>query len=317
MLRRFVFTSSSSSSSSLLILRTTTTTPSRRGFAVAAAGDVAAQRITHDNKHNSREDSSLHAAPAIPNFINGVSVPSKTRKWIPLRNPATQELLGRVPESTQGELDAAVAAASAAFPAWRDTPVQQRQRVMFKLQHLIRERTDDLAESITREQGKTLADARGDVFRGLEVVEMTCGTASMMMGETVEGLADGVDTYSYKQPLGVCAGICPFNFPAMIPLWMFPVAATCGNTYILKPSEKDPGAALMLAAMAEEAGLPPGVLNIVHGTRHTVDYLCDSPKIKVPLPPSLLPSLPSSPVGTQPDLAQRLAGCTPGSYRGI
>lgn len=139
---------------------------------------------------------------------------------------------------------------------------------------------DKLAESITAEQGKTLPDARGDVFRGLEVVEQTCSTATTMMGETLENLATGLDTYSYKQPLGVCAGVCPFNFPAMIPLWMFPVATACGNTYILKPSEKDPGAAMMLAELAQQAGLPDGVLNIIHGAHDAVNFICDAPDIK-------------------------------------
>ena len=139
----------------------------------------------------------------------------------------------------------ATQAAARAYKTWKEVGVQHRQRVMLKLQHLIRAHTDELALAITQEQGKTLADARGDVFRGLEVVEHTCGAATLMMGETAENLATSLDTYSYKQPLGVCAGICPFNFPAMIPLWMFPTGTVTGNSYVLKPSEKDPGATMV------------------------------------------------------------------------
>jgi len=151
---------------------------------------------------------------------------------------------------------------------------------MFKLQHLIREHMDELAANVTLEQGKTLADARGDVFRGLEVVEQACATGHMMAGSLVENVSGGIDTYSIKQPLGVCAGICPFNFPAMIPLWMFPLAVTAGNTFVLKPSEKDPGAAMMLAELAAEAGLPRGVLSVVHGTHDVVNGILDHPDIQ-------------------------------------
>jgi malonate-semialdehyde dehydrogenase (acetylating)/methylmalonate-semialdehyde dehydrogenase len=137
-----------------------------------------------------------------------------------------------------------------------------------------------LARSITIEQGKTLADARGDVFRGLEVVESVCSIGSSMLGESLENLSRGLDTYTYRQPLGVTAGICPFNFPAMIPLWMFPVANACGNTMVLKPSEKDPGAAMILARLAKKAGLPDGVVQIVHGGVDTVNFICDAPSIR-------------------------------------
>ncbi|KAI0503788.1 hypothetical protein KFK09_014731 [Dendrobium nobile] len=151
---------------------------------------------------------------------------------------------------------------------------------MFKLQELIRRDMDKLALNITTEQGKTLRDAQGDVFRGLEVVEHACGMATLQMGEYVSNVSSGIDTYSIREPLGVCAGICPFNFPAMIPLWMFPMAVTCGNTFILKPSEKDPGAAMILAELALEAGLPDGVLNIVHGTNDIVNNICDDDDIR-------------------------------------
>ena len=214
------------------------------------------------------------------NFINGVFEESKATKWFEVHNPASQELVTKVPQSTKEELDRAVAGAQAAFKGWRDTPIQQRQRIYLKLQALIRQHTEELAESITREQGKTLQDARGDVFRGLEVVETACNMGNNIMGETLENLASGIDTYSYRQPLGVTAGICPFNFPAMIPLWMFPVATVLGNTMVLKPSERDPGAAMILAKLAKEAGLPDGVLQIVHGGVDTVNYICDAPPIR-------------------------------------
>eukprot|EP00948_MAST-09A_sp_MAST-9A-sp1_P002283 g2283.t1 len=216
----------------------------------------------------------------VKNLINGEFTESSTSKWIDLTNPATNEVIGKVPESTQEEMEAAVAAASAAFPSWSATPVQSRMRIMLNFQKLIRDHTEDLAASITQEQGKTLADARGDVFRGLEVVEHSCSMPTLTMGETSGNLSTDLDTYSYRQPLGVCAGITPFNFPAMIPLWMFPVACTAGNTFVMKPSEMDPGAAMMLAELAQEAGLPPGVLNIIHGAHDCVNFICDAPEIK-------------------------------------
>jgi malonate-semialdehyde dehydrogenase (acetylating)/methylmalonate-semialdehyde dehydrogenase len=151
---------------------------------------------------------------------------------------------------------------------------------MFSLQALVTKHTEELVHAITTEQGKTLADARGDVFRGLEVVEHACGTASHIMGETVENVSRHVDTYSFRQPLGVVAGITPFNFPAMIPLWMFPIALACGNTFLLKPSERIPGAAMVLARLAKEAGVPDGVLNIIHGARDSVNFICEHPDIK-------------------------------------
>jgi len=213
-------------------------------------------------------------------FINGEFVDSKSDSWLDVPNPATQEVVTRVPMTTKSEMNAAVDAAAAAFKSWRNTPVTSRQRVMFNLQHLIRRDQEKIAECVVLENGKTLADARGDVFRGLEVVETATNVAPAMMGETVESLAANVDTYSYRQPLGVCAGICPFNFPAMIPLWMFPIALATGNTYVLKPSERTPGAAMMLAQLALEAGVPKGVLNVVHGAKDVVTFICDEPRIR-------------------------------------
>ncbi|GBG79441.1 hypothetical protein CBR_g29588 [Chara braunii] len=213
-------------------------------------------------------------------LIGGNFIDSESGEWINVVNPATREVASHVPVTTSMEFESAVTTAKESFSSWKDTPVTARARVMFKFQELIQKNMDKLAENVTLEQGKTLPDARGEVFRGLEVVQQACGMASYQMGEMVENVSTGMDTYSIRQPLGVCAGICPFNFPAMIPLWMFPVAVTCGNTFILKPSEKVPGAAMMLGDLAMEAGLPPGVLNIVHGTKDVVDMICDHPDIK-------------------------------------
>ncbi|KAG5526134.1 hypothetical protein RHGRI_032420 [Rhododendron griersonianum] len=218
--------------------------------------------------------------PRVPNLIGGSFVDSQSSEFIDVINPATQDVVSQVPLTTNEELKAAVSAAKQAFPSWRNTPITTRQRIMFKLQELMRRDTDKLAANITLEQGKTLKDAQGDVFRGLEVVEHACGMATLQMGEFVPNVSNGIDTYSLREPLGVCAGICPFNFPAMVPLWMFPVAVTCGNTFILKPSEKDPGASILLAELAKEAGLPDGVLNIVHGTNDIVNAICDDDEIK-------------------------------------
>ncbi|XP_038681598.1 methylmalonate-semialdehyde dehydrogenase [acylating], mitochondrial [Tripterygium wilfordii] len=216
----------------------------------------------------------------VPNLIGGVFADSKSSEFIDVINPATQEVVSQLPLTTNEEFKAAVSAAKQAFPSWRNTPITTRQRVMLKFQELIRRDMDKLAMNITTEQGKTLKDAHGDVFRGLEVVEHACGMATLQMGEYVPNVSNGIDTYSVREPLGVCAGICPFNFPAMIPLWMFPIAVTCGNTFVLKPSEKDPGASVILAELAMEAGLPNGVLNIVHGTNDIVNAICDDEDIR-------------------------------------
>nr|AMJ39515.1 aldehyde dehydrogenase 6B2 copy 1 [Bixa orellana] len=218
--------------------------------------------------------------PRALNFIGGAFVDSQAKEWVDVINPATQQILSQLPLTTNEEFKAAVSAAKQAFPPWRNTPIITRQRIMLKLQELIRRETDKLAKIITAEQGKTLKDAHGDVFRGLEVVEHACGMASLQMGEYVSNVSSGIDTYSIREPLGVCAGICPFNFPAMIPLWMFPIAVTCGNTFVLKPTEKAPGASIMLAELAKKAGLPDGVLNIVHGTHDIVNAICDDDDIR-------------------------------------
>jgi len=220
------------------------------------------------------------SAPTTKLFIDGQFIESKTDKWINVHNPATQAVVTRVPIATPEELQAALESSERAFKEWRLTPVTTRQRVMLKLQDLVVQHTEELADSIVLENGKTLVDARGDVFRGLEVVEYSSGIGSQLMGETMENLSRNIDTYSYRQPVGVTAGICPFNFPAMIPMWMFPMALACGNTMLLKPSERTPGATMILARLAKEAGLPDGVLNIVHGSVDCVNFLCDAPPIK-------------------------------------
>ena len=216
----------------------------------------------------------------VKQLINGQFVDSNTSEWIDITDPATQEVIAKVPQTTDDEINQAVAAAQKAFQTWRKTPITTRARIFLKYQALIRDHMDELAEILTAEQGKTIADARGDVFRGLEVVEHAAGIANLQIGGFVENVASGVDTYSIWQPLGVCAGITPFNFPAMIPLWMFPMAIATGNTFILKPSEQDPMVTMRLVELAVEAGVPEGVLNVVHGGKATVDAICDHPDIK-------------------------------------
>ena len=220
------------------------------------------------------------AVPTVKLLINGKLVESLSKVWKDVVNPATQEVLARVPFATQDELNEAIASAAEAFKTWRNTPIGVRARVMLKLQELVRRDMKKLAACLTAEQGKTLPDAEGDVFRGLEVVEHACAIGTLSLGEIAENVANGVDTYFIRQPIGVCAGITPFNFPAMIPLWMFPMAIACGNTFVLKPSEQDPMTPMLLAELALEAGVPPGVLNVVHGGKEAVDLLCTHPAIK-------------------------------------
>jgi len=220
------------------------------------------------------------AAPRIRMLIDGQFVESATSHWQDVINPATQDVLAQVPFATTGEVDAAVAAAKEAFKTWRKTPIGTRARIFLKYQQLIRENMSELAHILTAEQGKTLPDAEGDVFRGLELVEHAAAIGNLQLGELANNVANGVDTYSIMQPLGVCAGITPFNFPAMIPLWMFPMAIATGNTFILKPSEQDPMVTMRLVELALEAGIPKGVLNVVHGGEEVVNAICDHPDIK-------------------------------------
>jgi len=218
-------------------------------------------------------------APTVKLLLDGEFVESQTSEWQDVVNPATQEVIAQVPHATDAEIQAAIASAKRAYKDWKSTPIAARARIMLKLQALVREHMSRIARTLSAEQGKTLADAEGDVFRGLEVVEHACSIGSLQLGEFAENVAGGVDTYSIRQPIGVCAGITPFNFPAMIPLWMFPMAIVCGNTFVLKPSEQDPLTPMLLAELALEAGVPPGVLNIVHGGKRVVDALCTHPDI--------------------------------------
>ena len=213
-------------------------------------------------------------------LIDGEWVESQSNEWHDIVNPATQQVLAKVPFATALEVDAAIAAAQRAFQTWKLTPIGARMRIMLKLQALIREHSKRIAAVLSAEQGKTIADAEGDIFRGLEVVEHACSIGTLQMGEFAENVAGGVDTYTLRQPIGVCAGITPFNFPAMIPLWMFPMAIACGNTFVLKPSEQDPLSTMLLVELAIEAGVPAGVLNVVHGGKDVVDALCTHKDIK-------------------------------------
>ncbi|TLX48494.1 methylmalonate-semialdehyde dehydrogenase (CoA acylating) [Pseudoalteromonas phenolica] len=216
----------------------------------------------------------------VPLYINGEFTQSSSEQWIDVVNPANQEVLAKVPCATEQEVKAAIDSAQEAFKTWRNVPVPERARIMMKYAALLKEHQEEIATIICHELGKTFEDAKGDVWRGIEVVEQAANAPAMMMGETVENVARNIDTYSYTQPLGVCAGITPFNFPAMIPLWMFPMAIVCGNTFVLKPSEQDPLTPMRLVELFEEAGAPKGVLQVVHGTKNQVDQILEAPEIK-------------------------------------
>ncbi len=198
----------------------------------------------------------------------------------PVHNPSTGNVIAETPLCEARHVDEAVEAAAAAFPAWWETPAVERARVLFQFKALLEQNFEELIRLNTREHGKTLAESRGDVKRGIEMVEFACGVPSLLMGESMENLARGIDCDTIRQPLGVCAGITPFNFPAMVPLWMYPVALACGNTFVLKPSEKVPLTAIRVVQLLAEAGLPKGVINIVHGGRDCVDAILTHPKIK-------------------------------------
>jgi len=215
----------------------------------------------------------------IPHWIAGREVAGASGRFADVYNPALGAVSGRLGFASAEEVGTAIAAAQAAFPAWAATPPLRRARVMFKFKELIERDLDKLARLISSEHGKVVSDARGEVTRGLEVVEFACGIPHLLKGEYTEQVGTGVDSYSVRQPLGVCAGITPFNFPAMVPMWMFPVAIACGNTFVLKPSERDPSASVFLAKLLKEAGLPDGVFNVVHGDKVAVDALLHDPRI--------------------------------------
>ncbi|MDF2155384.1 CoA-acylating methylmalonate-semialdehyde dehydrogenase [Vibrio sp. CAU 1672] len=217
---------------------------------------------------------------SVPLFINGEFRQSRTPEWVEVTNPATNEVIARLPCATEEEVHSAIASALKAFDHWKEVAVSERARVMLRYQHLLKEHHDDIAAIVSQETGKTLADAKGDVWRGIEVVEQAANIAGNLMGETVENVAPDIDSYSLIQPLGVCCGITPFNFPAMIPLWMFPLAIASGNTFVLKPSEQVPLTSIRLAELFQQAGAPQGVLQIVHGCKPQVDLLLAHPDIK-------------------------------------
>lgn len=216
----------------------------------------------------------------LPLYIGGEAYPSASESWIEVTNPADQSLLARVPRATPAEVELAVRRAHDAYLLWREVPAPERARVMFNYQHLLKAHHDELATLLAQETGKNFADAKGDVWRGIEVVEQACGVASQTLGETMGNVARRVDGHSWVQPLGVCVGITPFNFPAMIPLWMFPLAVACGNGFVLKPSEQDPLTPMRLAELFTEAGAPAGILSVVHGGAEQVDALLAHPDVK-------------------------------------
>ncbi len=214
-----------------------------------------------------------------PNFIAGEWLQPKV-PGTPVFNPSTGETISECPIGTATDVNAAVEAAHGAFPAWMETPPVERARILGRFKMLMEDNFEDVVRSNTREHGKTLVESRGDVKRGMEVIEFSLGVPSLLMGDVLENIARGIDCEAIRQPLGVCVGITPFNFPAMVPLWMYPIAIACGNTFVLKPSEKVPLTAIKIAKLLEKAELPKGVLNIVHGGREVVDALLTHPKVK-------------------------------------
>jgi malonate-semialdehyde dehydrogenase (acetylating)/methylmalonate-semialdehyde dehydrogenase len=216
----------------------------------------------------------------VPLFIGGQNVEATSGRFGTVYHPSSGTAARRVGFANRADVDRAVDAAAAAFPAWAAAPPLRRARILNRFRELLERDQAKLAAIITSEHGKVLSDAKGEVQRGLEVVEFATGIPHLLKGEYSEDVGTGVDTYSIRQPLGVVAGITPFNFPAMVPLWMFPVALACGNTFVLKPSEKDPSASIELARLLKEAGLPDGVFNVVHGDKEAVDALLDSPKVE-------------------------------------
>ncbi|MCH7562201.1 MAG: CoA-acylating methylmalonate-semialdehyde dehydrogenase [Gemmatimonadetes bacterium] len=215
----------------------------------------------------------------VRNYIGGIWRPSSGDRTLPIQDPASAEILGHVPLSTASDVHAAVAAAAEAFPAWRATPAVERARILFRLKALLEENKEDLARSLSREHGKIVAECRGEVQRCIESVEHACGIPTLMMGETLEDIAPGIDCATYRQPLGVFAAVTPYNFPVMIPLWFWPYAVATGNTFVLKPSEQDPLTHQRIVDLAAEAGLPAGVLNVVHGGKEAVTALMEHPDV--------------------------------------
>lgn len=216
-----------------------------------------------------------------PQYVSGKWSPSASEQTLDVFNPATGEVISKTPLARTEEVDAAVDAAKAAFPAWRKVPPPERARYLFRYRDLLDRYSDDIARIVSREHGKTVADAKGSLQRGIETVEFACGIPTLMMGECLQDISPGIDTHSIRQPLGVCLGATPFNFPVMIPLWMFPLALACGNTFVLKPSEKVPQSATRLVELLHDTGIPEGVMNLVHGAASQVEQLIDHPDVRV------------------------------------
>ncbi|HTJ94181.1 MAG TPA: CoA-acylating methylmalonate-semialdehyde dehydrogenase [Pararobbsia sp.] len=215
----------------------------------------------------------------ITHFIGGKIQPGTSGRTGDVFNPATGKVQARVPLASKAEVASAVAAARAAFPAWAETPALKRARILFKFKELLDQHADELAELITKEHGKVFTDARGEVTRGIEVVEFACAAPQLLKGQYSEQIGGGIDNWNMRQPLGVAAGITPFNFPMMVPCWMFPIALACGNTFVLKPSERDPSCSIRLAELLREAGCPDGVFNVVQGDKEAVDALIEHPDV--------------------------------------
>ena len=216
----------------------------------------------------------------VMHFIDGKPVAGNSTRSQSIIDPALGKVVGSVRLASRADVDDAVAAAQRAFPHWAGTPPLRRSRILNRFRALLEEHGDELAQIITREHGKVHDDALGEITRGIEVVEFAVGIPHLLKGEVTENVGTNVDSHSLRQPLGVVAGITPFNFPTMVPMWMFPVALACGNTFVLKPSERDPSAGLMLAQLLKEAGLPDGVFNVVNGDKESVDALLEHPDVK-------------------------------------
>ena len=216
----------------------------------------------------------------LKHYIDGQYVDGTSNRFGDVYDPTQGIVAKQTPLATKAEVEAAVASSEAAFPAWSAVPAGKRAQVMFKYRNLLIENMDELAQLLSVEHGKTIDDAKGSITRGLEVVEFACGISELLKGDYSENVANGVDTYNTRQPLGVCVGITPFNFPAMVPMWMFPLALVCGNTFVLKPSEKDPSVCLKLAELMTKAGLPDGVLNVINGDKEAVDTLLEDPRVQ-------------------------------------
>jgi len=223
--------------------------------------------------------SKIDTANIVGHFINGNEISDDNRPE-PVTNPATGKVTRHVAMASKATVEDAIAAAEAAYPAWRDTPPAKRARIMFRFKQLLEEHADEIAAAITDEHGKVLDDSKGEFGRGVEVVDYACGIPELLKGEYCRNVGPGIDSWSDHQPLGVVAGITPFNFPAMVPMWMYPMAIACGNTFVLKPSEKDPSAPMLVARLHKQAGLPDGVFNLVNGDKEAVDTLLNDARVQ-------------------------------------